>query len=391
MLVQDRIKKTFHTKWLFFIGIIAIAVLLTLVLSSCTGTSREIAFIVDDSEVEKEVEFGTSFPLKGLKVFVKLSNGTIRTLKQGEGGYQVHMGGYNEESPGEYTLTISYKEFDSYKIVITVLEEEIIDETIDPDVYLAGIAVRENTAKILFLYGEEFSADGIVVEKVFSNNTREPIEESEYLLISNNYKPNNPGEYVIEIYYTPSQGSQFYTEYKVHVAPPDEYYPFEGIALLTNAVQKEFEVGEDFNCDGLIVEKLFVVDGVVQTETAHPSEIKVRLVDGYDKNTPGQYAVFVSVEYYEAIYVIEVLDFVVGIRIEGARKHTPVGEEYDKGNLRVYEVYASGTDKEISEDKYTIDMGEFDNTVEGKYTITVVYNDNPEFTASYEVTVLSED
>ena len=172
MLVQDRIKKTFHTKWLFFIGIIAIAVLLTLVLSSCTGTSREIAFIVDDSEVEKEVEFGTSFPLKGLKVFVKLSNGTIRTLKQGEGGYQVHMGGYNEESPGEYTLTISYKEFDSYKIVITVLEEEIIDETIDPRCTFAGIAVRENTAKILFLYGEEFSADGIVVEKVFSNNTR---------------------------------------------------------------------------------------------------------------------------------------------------------------------------------------------------------------------------
>ena len=38
-------------------------------------------------------------------------------------------------------------------------------------------------------------------------------------------------------------------------------------------------------------------------------------------------------------YVIEVLDFVVGIRIEGARQHTPIGEEYDKGNLRVYEVW----------------------------------------------------
>lgn len=380
-----------NRKGLFLIvGAILMSFLFIGVLSACGGTATEVAFIVEHKDVAKEVPFGTEFNLNGIYIRTKLSNGTFVALKKGESGYTVNNGSYDKEVPGTYTISISYKEYTPVSFKITVLEEVIIDEDYNPDLVMTGIAVKEYSGKLLYAFGEEFTDEGIIIEKVMSDDTKSTLESSQYTIDSTLFKADKFGEYIINVEYTPKK--EFKTSYTVIVTPEAEGV-FTSVSIYFSSAKTVYKYGENFTAANLIVEKNYMKDNVLETKVAQTSEYTVDS-SHYTKNKLGKVNIIVRIKNSDITgsYEVEVIDYLAEITLntDEAKKIYLLGEEFVGNGIRVSTITASGISEEADISDFTIDSEDFDAEIAGTYPINVFLTETPILSSSYTVTV-SED
>lgn len=371
------------------ITIFALSFLFSILFAACApATAIERDFFVDYEAVVKEVPFGTPLSLDGLIVKVKMTDGTFVTLARGGEGYVVDDDGYERETPGTYSIAISYKDFASVSFYITILEEEIIDENDNSDIVVTGISVQQNAGKRLFLFGEEFSTQGIVVKKIFSDNTSLALIPQQYEINSESYKADKAGNYTISVRYTDGQKT-FTDAYTVTVTPEVETI-LTKITLKTDAVKTQYFFGEDISFDGLVVEKWYSTDDVIITEYANSEEYTVD-TSAYNKTMLGYYDIIVSMEEatgVSASYEVKVNDFLHHITATQNKGIFDLGEEFVAEGLVVYEYMASGDYTMAEPVNYTLDSNAFNSSEEGTYTIRVYQTNNPTMFAEYTVKVM---
>jgi len=365
--------------------IILLLVLLSVfMLSACVNTPpQEKELIIDYKNVVKEVPFGTELNLGGLVVKVKMTNGTYVMLKRGKGGYSVDDGGYNQDVPGDYTITISYKDYERVSFVITVKEEEIIDEDEDKDITVVAIEVKKTVGKRLFYVGEPFDNKGIVVECIYSNGKRETVGAPQLEFDSDSFNSHEPGEYTITVRYYPKYS--LFDTYTVTVIEAPSPVLTE-IEIITDQATLEFRYGESFTSDGIIVEKYYDDDGVIIKEIASPEEL---IIDHsqYNAQSLGKYSIIITVSgtNVNQSYEVEVVDYVVGIDLQIASPHYELGEQFSSEDITIYLIMASGAGAQGALEDFTVDDSDFNPNEVGEYTIKVSMNGNPQINA--EITV----
>lgn len=369
------------------IFIVALTFLFISLLSGCSivPDKSEVSLIVECENVPKEVPFGTELNLSGLVVRVKLADGTFRTLPRGgEKGYSVNDGGYRRETPGEYTIKISYNTYTPVAFVIKVLEEEIIDENQNKDVTLIGIAVKSNVGKRLFFVDEPFSTQDIIVERVFSNGTREPVAEPQYEVDYSKFDPREAGEYTITIKYYPNYNMM--ATYTVVVIEPSQPTLFD-ITIKTQNVKTEYLYGDSFTAQGIIVEKHFDNDGIIETIVAEFSELVID-TSAFDETVLGSQIITVTIENtnISSTYNVTVIDYIESINT-AHKVNYDIGDDFDFDSISVFVTMASGHAYQGDMDDFTVDITEFDSQEEGSYQIIVYLTDDPEIHTAFLVNV----
>lgn len=377
--------------FILIVGAVLMSFLFIGTLAGCGGEVTEQAFIVDFNDVAKEVPFGTELNLNGIFIRVKLSNGTFIALNKGADGYSVDDGDYDKETPGVYKIKITYKDYDPVSFNIEVLKEVTIDENYNPDLVMTGIAVKPLVGKRLFAFGEDFSAEGIVIEKLMSDNTKSILDASQYTIDDDNFKSSKVGIYTIKVVYPPNIA--FFDTYTVTVTP--EIVPvLTSITILADDAKTEYRYGEVFNASGIVVEKNYITDNVMETELALPTEFTINLKT-YDKEKLGKQNISISINDTDVVgtYEIEVIDFLQSISVDksGAKTSFLKGETFGSYGLKVFTTMASGLSEQGDIADFTIDSSEFDSEATGIYTITVYFTENESILTSYEVNVIDGD
>ncbi len=371
------------------ISIFAICFLIGIFSAACAPPELvEEDFFVDYDNVVKEVPFGTPLSLDGLIVKVKMTNGTYATLPRGGEGYSVIDGGYEKETPGTYTIVISYKDFPSVSFKITINEEEIIDENDDSNIVVTGIAVKQKVGKRLFLLGEQFSTEGIIVERLLSNNTSQQLTPQQYEINSESYKANESGSYEISVRYT--DGQRTFTDTYTVVVTPEIETVLTKITLKTANVKKDYLFGEDFSSSGLVVEKWYSTDDVIVTEYATEEEYDIDS-SAYIKTALGEYEIIISMKNAPSIsasFEVTVSDYLHHISATPSKMVYDLDEEFDPTGIVIYEYMASGDYTMAEPADYTVDSSEFDSTTVGTYTIRVYNTENDSLSAEFTVQVM---
>jgi hypothetical protein len=371
------------------ISIFAICFLIGIFSAACAPPELvEEDFFVDYDNVVKEVPFGTPLSLDGLIVKVKMTNGTYATLPRGGEGYSVIDGGYEKETPGTYTIVISYKDFPSVSFKITINEEEIIDENDDSNIVVTGIAVKQKVGKRLFLLGEQFSTEGIIVERLLSNNTSQQLTPQQYEINSESYKANESGSYEISVRYT--DGQRTFTDTYTVVVTPEIETVLTKITLKTANVKKDYLFGEDFSSSGLVVEKWYSTDDVIVTEYATEEEYDIDS-SAYIKTALGEYEIIISMKNAPSIsasFEVTVSDYLHHISSTPSKVVYDLDEEFDPTGIVIYEYMASGDYTMAEPADYTVDSSEFDSTTVGTYTIRVYNTENDSLSAEFTVQVM---
>ena len=304
------------------------------------------------------------FSCAGLKVSACYENMTLKYVYD----YVVDDTSVDMHNPGTYPVYVSYCEDGitasaSYMIVV---EQPAIDPSTLKSITLSGEYQTE------FAYGEEFNCDGLIVTANYRIGGSEQV--TDYEIETYGFDPYTPGEYPIMVFYS-NGGKMVYELYLVTVG--ENPHKLESITLSGN-YQTVFEVGDEFNYNGLIVTAHFS-DGTSEIVTDY-----VVCDDLVDMSCVGDYPV--EIEYSVdgqkrfADYLITVeeptpVPDLVSISLSGSyRKMFSVGEQFNYAGLIVTAHYSDGSSEEVT--GYTVDSSKVNTNATGSYPVDVRYNEN---------------
>ncbi len=285
----------------------------------------------------------------------------------------------------------------------------------DEERALVGIELDTSLAPREFAIGEEFSCEGLLVTAHYNKDpyseilheitllTPEKLEE----LMQDNKKIEDLEGCVVYVPKLDVEGKPTVTVaykgktavYAVNVVTEHapvavtEEEPKErellGISLDTAVVQREFTVGDTFNCDGLLVTANYNVEPLSE-------QVFEFTVFTPDMNVEGKPTVTVAFGGKTAVYAISVNAKteepaehereLVGLSLDASmvRREFTVGEQFNCEGLVVTANYSEPPYSEVVTD-YEVDAP--DMTCEGKPTVTVRYGEK---SAVYVVSVVSD-
>ena len=142
-----------------------------------------------------------------------------------------------------------------------------------------------------------------------------------------------------------------------------------------------FNNGEDFSSNGLTVNAIMSDNS---TKTLQPSEYSLDS-SSYSKYEQGTYSISVTALGFTKSYDVTVgAVFATGITISDYTTSFTNGTAFSKGNLVVTASYSDTTTKTLSASEYTVNSSNYNQYVQGTYSISVTALG---FTKSYDVTV----
>ena len=266
--------------------------------------------------------------------------------------------GYDMNTPGTQTVTISYLDYEFY-YDINVVEPVVVNA------YL----YKEPT-KTDYFTGEDFTAEGGIIRIEYSDGSYEDVIVTDDMC--SGYDMDTPGKQTVIISY-----EDYEFPYEITVKDP----VIVDAELIEEPDKKVYEKGEGFTSEG----------GIIRVEYSDGSHIDVPVTEdmceGYDPETPGKQTITITYEGFEFIYEIEVKEPVIvdaELIEEPDKKEYFTGEAFkpDGGVIRVE--YSDGSFVEVP---VTEDMCEgYDPETPGKQTITITY-EGFEFTYEIEVKV----
>ncbi len=153
-----------------------------------------------------------------------------------------------------------------------------------------NVKIDYSSVKTTYKYGEDLSLDGLIVYEIYSNGNE--VETDNYT-IESTYNATESGSYEITICLS---GTTLKKSFFVQV----EQATICGVKIYTDNVQREFNYGEDFTCDGLIVTEIYE-DGTEKETTEYT------ILHNYDAGNPDCYQITVTLngtEYFATYDVI---------------------------------------------------------------------------------------
>ncbi len=323
----------------------------------------------------------------------------------------------------------------SYNVNVTMPQPE---EEPEPERALVGITLDLAVVQREFTVGDEFNCDGLLVT---ANYTAEPVAENiaDYTLVNEEefgrlaeadeldgcyvVEPDmsKEGKYTVSVRY--GEQTAPYTIAVNEPAVEEEDEPEEevvdiksifdeeddrepvGITIDVEVVQREFNVGDEFNCDGLLITANFdkdpltesIVDySIVDEELFHriasASEIAGCYVVKPDMKQPGKKAVSVRYEKFTAYYTIavgepepevepeRVLQY-ISLNTDNVQKEFVEGDALNYDNL---EVTAHFNVEPLEENITDYSVVAPDMNQPGTPTVSVVFQDR---TVGYRITI----
>lgn len=314
---------------------------------------------------------GEQLDISGFTVHGQFTYGVDRIITNANGNLVMYSPDFDSEEPGDYTVCIEYTETDitrvtSYDVVVRY-----------PNITSLQLVGDYDT---VFGLNDEFNYDGMNVIATLEEGT---VTEVDYFDVdTSNVDMSTVGTYEVIVTATVNDISDTISYY---ITVEDR--SLVSITLSGNQ-QTTFEVGDEFNCDGLVV-------------TAHYANGDERAVTDYtvvthtiDMNAAGTYNV--KVRYTEnditvnTTYQITVVyngPALTGITLSGDYQTSfQVGESFNHGDLVVTAHYSDGTSRVVS--GYSVMPLSYDPYRPGTYNVIVNYSDNGGFAlTSYSVTV----
>ena len=182
------------------------------------------------------------FNADGLVVTAYYENGTSRAVED----YDIDLSDVDMEFPGDYEVVVTYTEGGITKSAsynITVAERE-------PE--LESIALFGNY-QTTFQVGDTFNSNGLRVIAYYDDG--HPVEVYDFSVDSSNVNMNAAGVYNVTVSFT-DKGITKSSIYAVVVNEAQQQAVLMSISL-SGSQQTVFQVGDEFNTDGLVVTALY--------------------------------------------------------------------------------------------------------------------------------------
>lgn len=335
----------------------------------------ENGFEVDTSELDLSVDYGTDLDLTGLIVEATYAesamNNTALSLKTvDEDGYEIDNGGYNENQPNTYTITVSYKEYEDQTFEIIVEQAKETGFVIDTTLVVKNVD-----------YGTELDLAGLVVKATYQDGTFVTLNDTQYTM-TNNYNKEVDGIYTIRIDY------KTYTQktFTITVGNPSE----TGFEVDSSTVKKNYGYNEDLDLTGLVVEATYNSGSPVQLSVKTGDEMGYEIDNGgFNKTTPSTYTITISYKTYDAVtFDVTVAEAQEnGFEVDTSAIDTSVeyGDTPVWTDLVVRATYQDNTKVTLTTSDYTLNNTTFNADKQGTYTITVSYGSYDDIT--FDVTV----
>ena len=343
-----------------------------------TVTSKPIFdYISLEGEYQTEFVVGDYFNHEGLRIIGHFSNNTTKDLTNYTSVYDTQI---NMNQAGNYGVHI-YTTYDGYTrsgyYSIKVLSQPA----------LHSISLGGNI-KTSFEYGESFNSQNLVVTGHYTGDREYTIDRNNSNLIinSSNYNSLKAGTYTINVQYT-ENGVTVNASYQVTVAQPVVDY-----IVVDGDFQTVFEVGDEFNTDGLEVYAYLVTGQCVEVDYFEIDDSDV------DMDVPGTYIVEVygtfngmtEWDFYE-IEVVEPTPVLTAIALTGNYQTTfEQGDEFNADGLMVIAQYDNGNVAIV--DTAVINSNLANMNQPGTYPIVVSYTENGvTMTSAYIITVTEKE
>ncbi len=178
----------------------------------------ENGFKIETADQTVTFHQGQAFSTRGLQVYSVDTNEVAEILDESE--YEVISSNYQANTPGKYTITVKYKDYDPQTYDVIVYEIT----SLEAYTYSLSSSVSNNwgngvmstlNVKQVFATGSAFNSDGLIVYGIgeYNGKTVEfKLDPSFYEVKSTNYNNAVAGTYVIEV-----EGFGKTTDYEVNV------------------------------------------------------------------------------------------------------------------------------------------------------------------------------
>ncbi len=348
------------------------------------GERALIGITLDTGVVRREFEVGDEFECEGLIVTAHFNAAPFTEPVE---TFTVVVPDMSEE--GKKAVTVAYEDQTaSYAVsVLPAKEEQPAEETEEEPVReLVGITLETGIVRREFEVGDEFECEGLIVTANYSAAPfTEPVESFTIVVPD----MSEEGKKAVTVNYENMSASYAISVVPVREREAEPVVVMEepaartliALTLETGIVRREFTVGEEFECEGLVVTANYSAEPY--TEQVEDYEIAVP-----DMSEEGKPTVTITYGGKSAAYAISVVApsperELVGITLdtEVVRREFTVGDEFECNGLVVTANYSAEPFSEHVEDYEVIapDMSE-----EGKPFVTVVYKEK---TAVYAVNV----
>ena len=311
--------------------------------------------VLDSIEVtppaKAEYEIGEELELEGLAVTAKYSDGSQQELEAGS----YTLEGFDSETPGQKTITVSYTEGEATKtaeFTVTVKEKE------EPDKTLTGITVTP-PEKTEYEIGEPFDSTGLKVMAQYSDNTEAEVKDYTVSEVDTC----KAGEQKVTVTYQ-EKTAEFTILVKERV--------LTGIEVIVPD-KTDYLVGEDFDPAGM------VVNAVYSNKVKEEVSSEEYTVEGFDSAEAGEQTITVTYQEMKAEFTVNVKEETPEpvlskvVLTPPVKTEYVVGEALDLTGLAVYAHYSDGSYTELTPEDYQIT--ELDTTVPGIHYVTVTYGE----------------
>ena len=152
--------------------------------------------------------------------------------------------------------------------------------------------------------------------------------------------------------------------------------------------QTTFEQNLDFIATGIELS----IEDINGNETHYYEEDLIINSSNFEKGVVGSYRIDVQVknnpEYIADYYVDVIEDRVSSIEVTNYKAEYHIGEDILKSDISVKKINESNNEYTLKTTEYGIDTSKFNNQVKGDYQIEIYLLANPQFSVTYQVSVV---
>ena len=309
--------------------------------------------VVEISSIESlpnklEYYIGDDIDLEGLVLNVKYSDGHTENVEADD--ENIHIGEYDNATPGTQQITVSYH------------GKDITFDVTFQKAPIMGLSISQKPNKTEYFVGEQIDLSGLVAVAQYANGNR-IVDNTKIEIVD--YDNSIPGSQIITISY---EGEQ--SNFEVVFVQPTVV----GIASVKSLPYKlKYNLGDNIDLEGLILNVKYS-DGSTRSVAFDDGNMEVE--DGYDNTTYGKRSITVLYQGQSTTFEVEFKEIADAEDIFISQRPVKLeywkGEDIDYFGMIVSARCTDGLSRDI--DLADCDFSGYDANIVGEQTITVAYN-----------------
>lgn len=328
---------------------------------------------------------GEDFSSRGLVVEATLTDDTKKDLNASD--ISIDSSAYKKDIAGTYSIVITLKSNDT----ISISYDAIVDKVV------TSIAIGvDSPHPTVFVSGDDFSYEGLIIVKTYDDGTTAIADPSEYFEGNEGWiqaPPTDSATQGMEFYLYSDKDYVMSASYAVTIYAPSALEA-NAIFIKTPALKLSFAKGDAFSSEGLVIEKTTALFGDRKIQMA---ESEYGVTSTYDTAVATTYEITIAAIAGSGTctYSVEVIDIsgatVSSIRIKAGSNHQTElfkGEAYNSLGLIVEKVLSNDSVFVLLEAEYDILDTAYTATALGSYDITIELIADRSKQVTYSVTVV---